>query len=126
MHERAGEFMEQLGRLGDAKDAYRRGNAFRRAVDLARREFPAEVVGLEEEWGDWLVAHRQVRERRDRDKWSTLTVGKRQEWRAARTGDCGNSLLVLFLVFDAVATALHQLSSLLRGRDYTRRAVVEG
>jgi len=90
MHERAGEFMEQLGRLGDAKDAYRRGNAFRRAVDLARREFPAEVVGLEEEWGDWLVAHRQVREseRTEREtSGATLTVGWGWERRAARTGD---------------------------------------
>lgn len=76
MHERAGEFMEQLGRLGDAKDAYRRGNAFRRAVDLARREFPAEVVGLEEEWGDWLVAHRQVRERRVEHPHSLLGLGE--------------------------------------------------
>ena len=37
-----------------------KGQAFRRAVELARRAFPAEVVGLQERWGDWLVANKQV------------------------------------------------------------------
>lgn len=55
MYERAGEFFEKLQKFNEARDAYRRGNAYRRAVDLARREFPGEVVRLEEEWGDWLV-----------------------------------------------------------------------
>eukprot|EP00959_Pyramimonas_sp_CCMP1952_P409339 8578577-Pyramimonas_sp.AAC.1 len=60
MYERAGEFFEALSRNGEARDAYIRGNAFRRAVDLARREFPAEVVRLEEQWGDWLVHQKQL------------------------------------------------------------------
>ena len=29
-------------------------------MDLARREFPGEVTRLEEEWGDWLMASKQV------------------------------------------------------------------
>lgn len=37
-----------------------RGNAYRKAVDLARKEFPGEVVGLEDAWGDWLMSQRQV------------------------------------------------------------------
>lgn len=32
----------------------------RRAVELARREFPSLVVELEEEWGDWLMAGKQT------------------------------------------------------------------
>lgn len=36
------------------------GNAFRRAIDLARRSFPAEVVRLEELWGDYLVLQKQL------------------------------------------------------------------
>eukprot|EP00854_Cymbomonas_tetramitiformis_P006568 gene6568-7868_t len=60
MHERAGEFYEKLGRFDAARDAYRRGNAYRRAVDLCRKEFPAAVVQLEEEWGDWLVHQKQL------------------------------------------------------------------
>lgn len=54
-----GELYEHLGRAKDALTAYRRGHAFRRAVDLARREFPASVIDIEEEWGDWLAAQKQ-------------------------------------------------------------------
>ena len=37
-----------------------RGHVYRKALDLVRRQFPAEVVGLEEEWGDWLMSQHQV------------------------------------------------------------------
>lgn len=37
-----------------------RGNAYRKAVDLARQEFPAEVIVIEEQWGDWLVSQKQM------------------------------------------------------------------
>lgn len=33
---------------------------FRRAVDLARTSFPAEVVKLEKEWADFLVSQKQL------------------------------------------------------------------
>ncbi len=33
---------------------------YRKALDLMRRQFPAEVVPLEEEWGDWLMSQHQV------------------------------------------------------------------
>lgn len=33
---------------------------YRKALDLSRRHFPAEVVALEEEWGDWLMSQHQV------------------------------------------------------------------
>lgn len=33
---------------------------YRKALDLVRRHFPAEVVALEEEWGDWLMSQHQV------------------------------------------------------------------
>ena len=37
-----------------------RGHVYRKALDLARRHFPAQVVPLEEEWGDWLMSQHQV------------------------------------------------------------------
>ncbi|CAM9483417.1 unnamed protein product, partial [Phaeothamnion confervicola] len=60
MHDRAGELYEQMEQLQRALDSYVKGQAFRKAVDLARRAFPAEVVALQEMWGDWLVANKQV------------------------------------------------------------------
>eukprot|EP01062_Namystynia_karyoxenos_P065890 TRINITY_DN59944_c0_g1_i1.p1 TRINITY_DN59944_c0_g1~~TRINITY_DN59944_c0_g1_i1.p1 ORF type:complete len:1796 (+),score=840.25 TRINITY_DN59944_c0_g1_i1:110-5389(+) len=60
MFEKAGDFFEKLNLNERAVDAYRKGRAYRRAVDLSRREFPGYVVSLEEEWGDWLVAQKQV------------------------------------------------------------------
>lgn len=41
-------------------NSYTRGNAFRQAVELARRSFPAEVVDLQEMWGDYLMTQKQV------------------------------------------------------------------
>eukprot|EP00967_Tisochrysis_lutea_P079251 scaffold108371_cov19-Tisochrysis_lutea.AAC.1 len=32
----------------------------RRAIDLARREFPSNVIQLEEEWGDWLMSQKAM------------------------------------------------------------------
>eukprot|EP01059_Diplonema_ambulator_P008871 TRINITY_DN18639_c0_g1_i5.p1 TRINITY_DN18639_c0_g1~~TRINITY_DN18639_c0_g1_i5.p1 ORF type:complete len:1382 (+),score=614.47 TRINITY_DN18639_c0_g1_i5:304-4146(+) len=60
MFEKAGDFFEKLGLNERAVEAYRRGHAFRRAVDLSRREFPGYVISLEDEWGDWLVSQKQV------------------------------------------------------------------
>ena len=59
MHEKAGNFYEEMDRLDEAMDSYRKGKAFRRAVELARRDFPREVVSLENEWADWLMTQRQ-------------------------------------------------------------------
>lgn len=41
-------------------DCFIKGKAFRKAVDLARRNFPSDVVMLEEQWGDWLVSQKQL------------------------------------------------------------------
>eukprot|EP00928_Gymnodinium_smaydae_P061483 TRINITY_DN45540_c0_g1_i1.p1 TRINITY_DN45540_c0_g1~~TRINITY_DN45540_c0_g1_i1.p1 ORF type:complete len:1813 (+),score=398.59 TRINITY_DN45540_c0_g1_i1:155-5440(+) len=60
MHDRAGELYERMGLLNPAMDAYRKGHAYRQAIELAKHAQPALVVQLEEEWGDWLVAQRQV------------------------------------------------------------------
>ena len=59
MFEKAGDFFEKLGSNDRALDAYRGGHAFGRAVELARKKFPSEVVNLEEEWGDWLFSQKQ-------------------------------------------------------------------
>eukprot|EP00761_Pharyngomonas_kirbyi_P006752 gb/GECH01006760.1/.p1 GENE.gb/GECH01006760.1/~~gb/GECH01006760.1/.p1 ORF type:complete len:1732 (+),score=261.24 gb/GECH01006760.1/:1-5196(+) len=60
MHEKAGDFWEKLEMNQRAIDAYKEGNAYRKAIELARRVMPESVVELEEEWGDWLVSQRQV------------------------------------------------------------------
>jgi len=60
MHDRAGDFFERLDELQRALDSFIRGHAFRKAVDLARRSFPARVVELQELWGDHLVSQKQV------------------------------------------------------------------
>merc|ERR1719428_2113922 len=49
-----------MGQVQPAMEAFRRGHAYRQAVELAKQHQPALVVQLEEEWGDWLVAQRQV------------------------------------------------------------------
>lgn len=59
LFERAGDFFEKLGMPERALDAYRRGSLFRRAVELARREFPDQVVSLEDAWGDYCMMQHQ-------------------------------------------------------------------
>uniref|UniRef100_T1KB24 Uncharacterized protein n=2 Tax=Tetranychus urticae TaxID=32264 RepID=T1KB24_TETUR len=58
------QFYEEAGRLCEmaplsdpnaAYELYLTGNCFGRAIDLARREFPEEVVNLEAKYGDWLM-----------------------------------------------------------------------
>ena len=60
MHDKAGDFYERLNELQRALDSYIRGNAYRKAVDLARKCFPGRVVELQEQWGDHLVAQKQI------------------------------------------------------------------
>ncbi|TPX67270.1 hypothetical protein SpCBS45565_g03981 [Spizellomyces sp. 'palustris'] len=60
LYEKAGELYEKMGGNERALDAYRRGKAFRAAVDLARAVFPQEVVKLQEQWGDHLVSQKQM------------------------------------------------------------------
>jgi len=54
MHDKAGSFYERIGQSERALESYIKGNAYRNAVELARRDFPGEVVRLEEGWGDYL------------------------------------------------------------------------
>ena len=59
MYEKAGHFYEKLGDASRAMDAYRKGSAFARAVELSRRAFQGrDVVELEEMWGDYLVSRK--------------------------------------------------------------------
>ena len=60
LNDKAGAFLEQLQEYDRALDAYRKGHAYRAAVELARREFPQQVVTLEEDWGDHLCHLKQV------------------------------------------------------------------
>ncbi|XP_022255684.1 intraflagellar transport protein 172 homolog [Limulus polyphemus] len=58
--EQAGELFEKINNYEKAMESYRRGKAFSRAVELARLASPADVVSLEEEWGDHLVSMKQL------------------------------------------------------------------
>ena len=60
MHEKAGDFYEKMNVSDRALDCYIKGKAFRKAVDLAKREFRSHVIELEEQWGDWLVSQKQL------------------------------------------------------------------
>ena len=55
MYDKAGSLLERCGEGEKALEAYRRGGAWRSAVDLCRRSFPGRVVELERAWGEWLV-----------------------------------------------------------------------
>ncbi|KAL7872215.1 hypothetical protein SRHO_G00071980 [Serrasalmus rhombeus] len=59
-YERAGDLFEKIKNNQRALDCYRKGSAFRKAVELARVAFPSEVVKLEEAWGDYLVQQKQM------------------------------------------------------------------
>lgn len=60
MHDRAGELYYRMGHLAPAMDSFRKGHAYRQAIELAKQAQPGLIVALEEEWGDWLVSQRQV------------------------------------------------------------------
>ncbi|KAJ3030518.1 hypothetical protein HK097_005620, partial [Rhizophlyctis rosea] len=59
-YEKAGDLYEKMGSNERALSAYKKGKAFRAAVELARAVYPQEVVKLEEMWGDHLVAQKQM------------------------------------------------------------------
>ena len=58
--EKAGDLFEKLNLNDRAIDAYKRGNVFSRAVELAKTAFPQLVAKLQDLWGDYLVAQKQV------------------------------------------------------------------
>lgn len=60
MFDKAGQFFERMEMPKRAMEAYIKGHAYRKAVDLARKSFPAQITRLEEEWGDHLVNHKQT------------------------------------------------------------------
>jgi len=59
LYEKAGDLYEQSQNYQQAMEAYRAGGAYRRAIELARSAYPAEVVTLEEEWGNYLTEQKQ-------------------------------------------------------------------
>ncbi len=60
MNEKAGDFYERMGQRQRALDSFVKGHVFRKAVELARKHFPGQVVNLEEAWGDYLVSVSQL------------------------------------------------------------------
>ena len=57
MSVQVGEMYQATGQPDKALQAYRKGHAYAKAIDLARTAFPAEVTSLEESWGDHLMAY---------------------------------------------------------------------
>lgn len=57
--EKCGDFLESLRIFNRALEEFRRGHAYNKAVELARREFPSQVKQLHEEWGDYLDSHKR-------------------------------------------------------------------
>uniref|UniRef100_A0A3B3H2Z1 Intraflagellar transport 172 n=1 Tax=Oryzias latipes TaxID=8090 RepID=A0A3B3H2Z1_ORYLA len=70
-YERVGDLYEKSGNQLRALEWYRKGGAYAKAVELARAAFPAEVVKLENAWGDHLVQLKQMDARRKRDTQGT-------------------------------------------------------
>uniref|UniRef100_A0A2K6G5V0 Intraflagellar transport protein 172 homolog n=1 Tax=Propithecus coquereli TaxID=379532 RepID=A0A2K6G5V0_PROCO len=60
LYERAGDLFEKIRNPQRALECYCKGNAFMKAIELARLAFPVEVVRLEEAWGDYLVQQKQL------------------------------------------------------------------
>ncbi|XP_077566022.1 intraflagellar transport protein 172 homolog [Stigmatopora nigra] len=59
-YEQAGDLYDKIRNHQRALECYCKGAAFIKAVELARHSFPAEVVKLEEAWGDYLVQQKQM------------------------------------------------------------------
>ncbi|XP_043365854.1 intraflagellar transport protein 172 homolog isoform X3 [Dermochelys coriacea] len=57
---KAGDLFERIRNAQKALECYRKACAFLKAVELARVAFPAEVLKLEEAWGDHLVQQKQL------------------------------------------------------------------
>ena len=56
MYVQAGEVYQATNKPDKALELYRKGHAYSKAIDLARRSFPGEVTLLEESWGDYLMS----------------------------------------------------------------------
>ncbi|XP_070491879.1 intraflagellar transport protein 172 homolog [Chironomus tepperi] len=60
LFELAGDLAHKTNQLDLATKFYKKGNAFSRAIEIARVVAPDDVTSLEEEWGDHLVSKRQL------------------------------------------------------------------
>lgn len=60
LYELAGDLSSKVNDPQGAIQLYRKGSVYGRAIELARKISPDDVVQLEEEWGDWLVSRRQM------------------------------------------------------------------
>ncbi|KAL0271339.1 UNVERIFIED_CONTAM: hypothetical protein PYX00_008457 [Menopon gallinae] len=60
MSELAGDIYEKLNENFKALECYQKGKSFAKAIDLARRIAPNQIVSLEEQWADSLVESRQL------------------------------------------------------------------
>ncbi|KAF7269422.1 hypothetical protein GWI33_017527 [Rhynchophorus ferrugineus] len=60
LFEAAADLYEKLDKSDLAMECYRKGKVWSKAVELARKVSPDQVVHLEEEWGDSLVENKQM------------------------------------------------------------------
>lgn len=56
LYEKAGDLHLKCGQKKEAFDSYKKGKLFRQAVELARTIDPAQVIILEEQWGEHLLS----------------------------------------------------------------------
>ncbi|EPZ35542.1 WD40 repeat-like protein [Rozella allomycis CSF55] len=59
MFEKAGEFYENLGQDLKALESFKKGNCYRKAIDISRKIDPSLVKELEKNWGDYLFNQKQ-------------------------------------------------------------------
>lgn len=102
LFEKAGDFFEKMNFADRALGAYRKGHCYRRAVELARREFPDEVVGLEEEWGEHCLSLRQS-DQAVKHLIEAGKVGASLRWAGTRA--CGRALMMNPCAIDVCAWA---------------------
>lgn len=60
MYEKAGEFYEQMESDQQALNCYCKGNAYKKAIELAKRKDPKLVIKLEESWANYLVENKET------------------------------------------------------------------
>ena len=55
-YKKAGDVSQELGQVEDALACYLQSQSYQEAIELARIHFPAQVISLEEKWGEYLTS----------------------------------------------------------------------
>ena len=60
MFEIAGDVYSSMGHIQESFNVYIKGKIYQKAIEIARKSFPDQVVILEESWGDHLLTLNQI------------------------------------------------------------------